>query len=319
MLYRIGNMNKLRPEISLVVPVRNGMPFLSHTLNSILNLQYLPNELIISDNCSTDGSSIMIRKFAEIYKGNLKILTTPKFVNGGESWNFAVENSSCNWVLMLHSDDLIRESALAIFRKSIEKIEPDINLIAGRCEIINNHGKLIIGKFGIGKSVLSGGKEFLLHNLTRPSFNTGSICFKKSAWVAAGKFDTIHSHWCDLLFYHRLALKGKILIIPKVTARYRVYDYVRDADDRVNIENSNLEWFNSTYLPKLLEEIPEINNIRNDSNLNIYRVIRSFSLRCMRKLLLFFLTILRRFQDFVELSGFRKNTSFVYLESRIDE
>ena len=46
--------------------------FLTDTLNSILNLKSLPDQLVISNNSSTDNSSIEIDKFASIYKGNFK-------------------------------------------------------------------------------------------------------------------------------------------------------------------------------------------------------------------------------------------------------
>lgn len=304
-------MNELEPKISLVVPIRNGMPFLMDTLNSISNLKSLPDQLVISNNSSTDDSTIVVNKFATIYQGNLKIVTTPSFVNVGESWNFAIENSNFNWVLMLHSDDLIHESAITTFRKIIKNIESDIDLIAGRCEIINSHGKLILGKYGIGKSVAAGGTKFLAQNLTAPTFNTGSICLKKSAWLAAGKFETINPHWCDLLFYHRVALKGRILSIPKVTARYRVFDKPRDADNRINREISNLEWFNTDYLPRLLKKFPELNDLRINNKSNIRKLFRSFSVNYLRRIMLFCFTILRRIQDLFKMSGFGKSQIFV--------
>jgi len=109
-------MNELEQKISLVVLIRNAMPFLIDTLNSILNLRSLLDQLVISDNSSTDDSTKALNGFANVYEGNLKMVTTPSFVNVGESWNFAIENSNFDWVLMLHSDDLIHESAITTLR-----------------------------------------------------------------------------------------------------------------------------------------------------------------------------------------------------------
>jgi len=179
--------------------------------------------------------------------------------------------------------------------------------VAGRCEIIDNHGKLVVGKFGIGKAVSAGGTKFLAQNLITPTFNTGSICLKKSAWLAVGKFETINPHWCDLLFYHRVALQGGILSIPKVTARYRVFDKPRDDDNRLEREGANLEWFNTVYLPGLLKQFPELNELPISNKSNIGKSFGSFSVIYLRRVVLFCFTILRRIQGLFKMSRFEKS------------
>ena len=51
--------------VSIGVPVYNGQQFLSETLNSLLAQTYAHLELIICDNCSTDGTEEIGRAYAE--------------------------------------------------------------------------------------------------------------------------------------------------------------------------------------------------------------------------------------------------------------
>lgn len=44
------------PTISVLIPVWNGLPFIRETIESVLSQDFTDWELIISDNCSTDGT-----------------------------------------------------------------------------------------------------------------------------------------------------------------------------------------------------------------------------------------------------------------------
>jgi hypothetical protein len=52
------------PRLSIGLPVYNGERFLAQTLDSILSQSYRDFELIISDNCSTDGTAVICERFA---------------------------------------------------------------------------------------------------------------------------------------------------------------------------------------------------------------------------------------------------------------
>lgn len=53
------------PNISVVMSVYNGLPFLEDAINSILNQTYSNFEFIIIDDLSTDGSKEVIQNFAK--------------------------------------------------------------------------------------------------------------------------------------------------------------------------------------------------------------------------------------------------------------
>jgi len=44
------------PRVSVVIPVRNGMPFLAETLMSVRRQTRPADEIVVVDNCSTDDT-----------------------------------------------------------------------------------------------------------------------------------------------------------------------------------------------------------------------------------------------------------------------
>ena len=47
----------IRPKISVVVPCYNASAFLEQNLTSLIRQSYKPDEIIVVDDCSSDGSS----------------------------------------------------------------------------------------------------------------------------------------------------------------------------------------------------------------------------------------------------------------------
>ena len=58
-------LNKSLPLLSVILSVRNGYPFISNSINSILNQTFKDFEFIIIDDGSTDESRKIIVQFAE--------------------------------------------------------------------------------------------------------------------------------------------------------------------------------------------------------------------------------------------------------------
>jgi glycosyltransferase involved in cell wall biosynthesis len=67
------------PLFSICIPTYNRSHYLKQTLNSIVNSEGFCDEIevIISDNCSTDDTSIVCKEFTEKYK-NIKYFRQPK-------------------------------------------------------------------------------------------------------------------------------------------------------------------------------------------------------------------------------------------------
>lgn len=85
------------PLVSVIVPNYNHVRFLPKRIDSILRQAYQDVELILPDDCSTDGS----RKFLSQYGGNPRVRLEFNHVNSGSTykqWNRGVSLAQGEYV-----------------------------------------------------------------------------------------------------------------------------------------------------------------------------------------------------------------------------
>ena len=116
---------------SIVIPVYNKIKYLPECLDSCVKQDFpkAEYEVICVDDCSTDGSSEVLDRYAASYGDVLKIYHLEK--NGGVSRarNYGIEKSSGKYVYFLDADDFIDEGALSTVYASAST-DPDV-IIAG--------------------------------------------------------------------------------------------------------------------------------------------------------------------------------------------
>jgi glycosyltransferase involved in cell wall biosynthesis len=103
-----------------------------------LNQSYLPHEIIISDDCSTDNSLSVIKKYSE------EIILIENKTNLGlpESINTAIKISKGRYIMRLDSDDYIARIFVqihAIFlelNRNIDAVSSDYNIVDDNENII---------------------------------------------------------------------------------------------------------------------------------------------------------------------------------------
>ena len=76
----------IEPLVAVVVPVYNGVRFLAECLDSVLRQTYSNWQLVIVDNCSTDGSRELAAGFAE-RDPRIQLATYDDFVKAEVNWN----------------------------------------------------------------------------------------------------------------------------------------------------------------------------------------------------------------------------------------
>lgn len=90
-------------KISVIMPVYNKALYVKEAIKSILNQTYNNFELIIVDDCSTDGSKEIIEQFCD---RRIKLIQLKKNMGASYAANIAVQNSSGEYILRMDADDL---------------------------------------------------------------------------------------------------------------------------------------------------------------------------------------------------------------------
>ncbi len=111
-------------KFSVLLPTRNGGPFLANCIRSILDQGYDDLELVISDNANTDETPQIIRAFSGDPRVKTLRLETPVSVT--DNWNNALKASSGDYILMMGDDDLLLPGYFLKMEQILDKYQqPD--------------------------------------------------------------------------------------------------------------------------------------------------------------------------------------------------
>ena len=155
--------------ISVIIPVYNGKQFLSEAINSILQQNYNPLEIIVVDDGSTDGTVRLQNSFGEqvryVYQDN-------KGPAAARNTGLVVANGE--FIAFLDSDDVWPPN----------KLNTQINYL-----LQNLNLEVIIGYTTSFDSEITNANKILLEKDSVISVQLGSALFRKSAFEKVGTFD----------------------------------------------------------------------------------------------------------------------------------
>ena len=89
--------------ISIIMPSYNTGKYIEETINSVINQSYKNWELIIVDDCSTDDTNDIIKKFND---NRIRHFKNKKNSGAALSRNKALREARGKWIAFLDSDDL---------------------------------------------------------------------------------------------------------------------------------------------------------------------------------------------------------------------
>lgn len=90
--------------VSVIMPTYNSAQWLSDSIDSVLNQTYKNLELIITDDCSTDGTHDILKAY-EQKDSRLKIIYAEKNVGAGHTRNRCIEHARGRYIAFCDSDD----------------------------------------------------------------------------------------------------------------------------------------------------------------------------------------------------------------------
>lgn len=230
-------MSTLRKTFGIVIPVYNGKKYIESAINSVLNQQDAPDQFLVFDNASTDGTTEIVQRMAS--KHGFQVVVSqfhyPRMV---DSWNQAVQNLDTDWFHLLSADDCLRKNFVGTFKKYLNTKCAAISMIS---EDITEDGSLKLAKFGFGSSEVIDGKSLVQANLWTSRINVASVAVSKLTWQRLGGYPSEYQYLHDLVFWQNLAGEGGVLKVKKVVARYRVDASVEKGSPRAEALRQDFE------------------------------------------------------------------------------
>jgi glycosyltransferase involved in cell wall biosynthesis len=127
-----------RPRITVVTPSFNQDKYLEQTISSVLGQNYPNLEYMVIDGGSTDGSVEIIRKFQD----GIAYWVSEKDRGQSHAINKGLERATGDIIAYLNSDDFYLDGTLQRVADYFVS-RPEIDLIHGRCRIVDEGGAKI--------------------------------------------------------------------------------------------------------------------------------------------------------------------------------
>jgi len=211
-----------RPTITIIIPVYNVENFVNETLLSVKNQISQPDEVIIINDGSTDGSLNVINNYKDL-KG-WKIINRSNH-GLGLTRNFGKSIAISEYIYFLDSDDIIKKDLIFQMRLVIEKnAKPDMILFSGETfpnnETTNKKINLkftLTGKYDSGSVVI---RELINRKEALPQ--PSRYITKVELW-SKNKLNYPNCTYEDeAVFFPLLALSKNIILINEVYFKYRI-------------------------------------------------------------------------------------------------
>jgi glycosyltransferase involved in cell wall biosynthesis len=126
----------MKKFVSIILPVYNSKKYISKTINSIMSQSHESFELVIIDDCSTDGTYELIKK---IKKNNKKIKlfqTSKNSKTPAIPRNIGLKKSKGEIICFIDSDDLWEKDKLKI---QLKEFKSKKNIITTAAKYFSRH------------------------------------------------------------------------------------------------------------------------------------------------------------------------------------
>jgi hypothetical protein len=118
-----GSTKVATPYFSVCLPTYNRGYCLATAIQSVLQQDFQDFELLVCDNASTDNTRDVVESFDD---PRIRAIYFPELVSMYGNHNRCLEHALADWIVFLHSDDVLLLDALSRFHVLIERYSPDV-------------------------------------------------------------------------------------------------------------------------------------------------------------------------------------------------
>tara|TARA_B100000780_G_C21117663_1_gene452365 strand:+ start:327 stop:1109 length:783 start_codon:yes stop_codon:yes gene_type:complete len=207
--------------ISVVCPTYNSASYIEDTLESVLSQDLSPNELIISDDGSSDNTIDVVEHYLKSHNKKLNYKIVKNMHQGpGAARNSGIRSSTSKWIAFLDSDDIWYPKKISHIQDIISQNEA-INFICHNEMLVSEKNKkramYYSKKFNVNKPLFN---QLYNSNL----FSTSAIVCQKDLLINHGMFDENLMSAQDYDLWLRLAPHISIFFTEEILGEYIVRD-----------------------------------------------------------------------------------------------
>ena len=213
-------------KISACLLTYNHIEVIESTLRSILDQTITGYDVIVSDDCSTDGTWDLILKLAA-EDSRIKPVRTPRNMGMPGNANFAVARSDRSYIALLHHDDLYRKDLLEKWASVLDRYS-DVAFVFNPYGVFESD---FIYQESMPGASIDG--KWLLETYLFSRWGCvvrGTAMIRREAWERVGGMREQFGMLADVDMWMRLAMRWRAGYVPEpvITVRHQRPGYYPD-------------------------------------------------------------------------------------------
>jgi len=208
------------PTISVLMSVRNGLPYVRMTVESIVAQSFGDYEFVIVDNASTDGSIDFLKQFVK-REPRVRLLLNEKDLGHSGGLNRGLEACLGQWIARIDADDVALPHRL---ERQLEFVrnEPRLKLASCLAYYIDATGKRV-GKTYHPLKTPADFERYMAENEMIGLLHPGAIIDRELA-VRLGGYRSAFGAANDIDLWCRMAEAGSLVLVQQeLLMEYRIH------------------------------------------------------------------------------------------------
>ena len=200
-------------KISVCIATYNGEKYICQQLRSILGQIGESDEIIISDDSSSDRTVEIIKTFDD---KRIRLLENNRFHNPAYNFENTLEKATGDIIFLSDQDDIWLENKVKIMTGLLQKYE----LVVSDCIVINENEDILQESF----FKIRGSKKGLLNNFLKNSYMGCCMAFNRRILDIALPFPDnlpMHDMWIGMIG----ELYGKTYFCDQKLVKYRRHEH----------------------------------------------------------------------------------------------
>jgi len=252
-------LNQSDLKCSVALCTYNGEKYLAELLDSVLSQSFPASELVVVDDCSADGTVLLLQEYAARFP-QLRLIVLEENLGPVGAFQRAIQSTTHSFVFLADQDDIWKLNKIETMLLAVRDCPQDKPLLAySDLEVIDKKGEKQNPSFW----KMAGLQP---HRATFRSLMFGNVVTGCATLMNAKMKELLssipsgvlmHDHWIGLIGYGF----GKVILVDEPLVRYRAH-----ADSVTEKNHSSLLWKIQVQLHQIFNEssdflIKEINQI----------------------------------------------------------
>lgn len=240
-------------KFSIILPVRNGGDYAKECINSILAQTFTDFNIVVLDNCSTDGT---VEWLESLKNDRIIIHKATHSLSIEQNWARIKDVPRNEFMTMIGHDDLLGPDYLAVMNHLIERF-PDATLYQAHFNYIDADGRFVRACLPMDEQQRV--HEFLASQMQLTIDSTGTGYMMRSADYDA--LGGMPPHYPNLIFadfslWIRLMAKGYKATASNNCFSYRLHDSVSRTTNGMAFLNAFGEYVKEMHA--MQQQLPEV-------------------------------------------------------------